>query len=331
LGHVVTIGTFDGVHAGHRALVQRARELAGQGEGGGRVTALVFDPHPLAILRPEAAPGRLSSFQMREKLVREAGADHVERLVPTPALLALSARAFVEDLVKAHHPSAIVEGPDFRFGAGREGTVLTLDDLGRKLGYSVDVLPPVEIALMDLTLVRASSSIVRWLLAEGRVRDAALVLGRPYEIEGSVERGDRRGRQIGFPTANIATEYLMPGDGIYACRAFLPDGRSFAAGVHVGPRETFGDRRRVIEAHLLGAERDDVRLKGLPEYGWNIRLQFVSWLRDPVRFESVAHLVHQMNADCRRAADIVANDDHVQATMPSRTPFPSSQAKEVPA
>jgi riboflavin kinase/FMN adenylyltransferase len=323
--HVLTIGTFDGVHAGHRALVRRAREIAGQA---GRVSVLAFDPHPAAVLRPDAAPGRLTGFESRERLLRQAGADHVELLVPTHALLSLTPREFIERLVHAHHPAAIVEGEDFRFGAGREGTVLTLDDLGREFGFQVDVISPVDVALLDLSLVRASSTMVRWLLGEGRVRDAALVLGRPYEIEGTVHLGDRRGRQIGFPTANLDTPNLIPGDGIYACEALLPDGRSFAAGVHVGPRDTFADVRRVVEAHLLEADRDGDRLKGLPEYGWPLRLRFVARLRDPARFESVEALVGQMNVDCRRAADIVARDAASSTLFGAVAPV---QSQEVPA
>lgn len=303
MGHVVTIGTFDGVHAGHRALIELARRHAG---APGRVTALVFDPHPATILRPDSVPGRLSSFAMRERLLRAAGADAVERLTPTPELLAQSAREFIENLVRTHAPTAIVEGPNFRFGAAREGNILTLERLGEEMGFAVDILEPVEVPLIDRTVVTASSTVVRWLVSHGRVRDAACVLGRPYEIEGTVQRGDRRGRTIGFPTANLATEYLLPADGIYACCAILPDGTERPAGVHVGPRDTFGDSRRVVEAHIIDAERDEDRIKGLSEYSWPLRLRFVAWLRDPARFESVDHLVEQMRADCRRAEALVA-------------------------
>lgn len=305
MAHVLTIGTFDGVHKGHQALIRRAKEIAGPG---GRASALVFDPHPATVLRPDTAPARLSGFAQREAWLREAGADEVHRLTPTQTLLALTPREFVENLVLEHRPSAIVEGSDFRFGAGRKGTVLTLDDLGREMGFTVNVLDPVEVALTDQTLVRASSTMVRWLITEGRVRDASLILGRHYEIAGAIVRGDRRGRVIGFPTANLSTEYLPPGNGIYACRAILPDGRAFAAGVHVGPRETFDDAARVIEAHLLGITKDGERIADMPEYGWSIRLQFIAWLRDPAKFESVERLVEQVDADCRRAAELVAAD-----------------------
>jgi riboflavin kinase/FMN adenylyltransferase len=263
---------------------------------------------------------------MRRALLLQAGADAVERLVPTPKLLGQSAREFIERLFRTHRPSAIVEGPNFRFGASREGDILILEELGREMGFGVHILEPIQVALMDQTLVTASSTMVRWLVSMGRVRDATLLLGRPYEMEGSVQRGDRRGRQIGFPTANLSTDYLVPADGIYACRAILPDGRECPAGVHVGPRDTFADDRRVIEAHLIGVERDADRLKGLTEYGWNLRLQFIAWLRDPVRFESIDKLVEQMDSDCRRAARLVA-----RAAPDPPIAAPSAAPQEVPA
>ena len=312
MSHVLTIGTFDGVHAGHRALVRRAREIAGSAPHG-RVTALVFDPHPASVLRPGAAPGRLSTYSTRRRLILEAGADNVVRLEPTPDLLGRSAADFIDSLVATYRPTAVVEGPDFRFGRGREGDVHLLQQLGAERGFTTHILPAVDVPLTDLTLVTASSSIVRWLLTEGRVRDAALVLERPYELEGIVRQGDRRGRTIGFPTANLATDFLLPADAIYACRATVDDGRTFAAGVHIGPRDTFGDPLRVVEAHLINPGNEAERIAGLPEYGWKIRLAFIAWLRDPVRFESVQALVEQMRRDCDRAARLVEEDKTIAA------------------
>lgn len=311
MGHALTIGTFDGVHAGHRALARRARALADEGSGGGRVTALVFDPHPATVVRPGGVPSRLSSFAMRERLLKEVGVDRVVRLEPTRELLSRSAAEFVEWLAGEYHPTVVVEGADFRFGRGRGGDVALLGEMGVKRGFTCDVVAPVDVVLTDHSVVTASSSIARWLVEQGRVRDAALVLGRSYAIEGTVSRGDRRGRELGFPTANIETEFLIPGDGIYAGRAVLPDGRAVAAGVHVGPRETFGDSRRVVEAHLLGVKREagGAAIEGLGEYGWPITLECVAWLRDPMRFESVGALVEQMRADCVRARAVVAGGE----------------------
>lgn len=306
----LTIGNFDGVHAGHTPLVRRARELADR-EGRGRVVALVFDPHPAAVLRPEAVPARLTTFEHRSELLLERGADEVVRLTPTRELLSRTPEQFVRGLVELYRPAFVVEGDDFRFGKGRAGDIRTLTELGRGLGFEVETVAPVEVALGDHLIVRASSSIVRWLLLQGRVRDAALVLGRPYELSGTVVKGDQVGRQLGFPTANLDTACLIPSDGIYAAVAELPDGTLAAAAVNVGSRPTFNGSGRRAEAHLmqLGAEWGASRapsLGNLPEYGWPLSLSFLAWLRDDARFESVESLVEQIRRDCDRVNRVLA-------------------------
>ncbi|MBL8999854.1 MAG: riboflavin biosynthesis protein RibF [Phycisphaerae bacterium] len=293
----VTIGNFDGVHLGHAALIRAAREAAGQS---GRVVAMAFDPHPLSRLRPGMAPARLTGFDHRAALLRSAGADEVERLEPTEALLAETPEEFIRNVVVRYRPSVIVEGDDFHFGKGRAGTPATLDVLGRAWGFRAVVVPPVEVELSDQLMVRASSSLVRWLLAHGRVRDAAIVLGRPYELRGEVVRGDQRGRTIGFPTANIATECHVPGDGVYAARATLPDGRVAAAAVNIGTRPTFAGADRRVEAHLIGVT------PGGAEYGWRCALSLISRLRDQVRFDSVDRLRTQLSSDVARARNLIS-------------------------
>jgi len=295
----LTIGNFDAVHIGHAALVARARELAGPA---GRVVALVFDPHPLSRLRPEAAPARLSTFEQRTRLLRECGCDEIERLDPECGVLSLTPGQFVSTLVEKYAPAAIVEGEDFHFGKARAGDVRTLAELGRTYGFACDVVPPVEIALTNATLVRASSSIARWLIANARVRDVALVLGRPYEIEGVVVRGDRRGRLIGCPTANLYTDQLLPADGVYAGTATLPDGRTHRAAINVGTRPTFDGVGRRLEAHLLNAPAEAERLEGLPEYGWRLRVTLTRFVRDDLRFAAVEDLCAQMRRDLARCA-----------------------------
>lgn len=290
----LTIGNFDAVHLGHAALVARARERVGPT---GRVVALVFDPHPLSTLRPEAAPPRLSTFDQRRERLLALGASEVERLDPRSGILALTPDAFVASLVERYRPAFIVEGEDFHFGKGRAGNVRTLAALGETHAFRCDVVSPVEVTLSDLTLVRASSSILRWLVAHARVRDASIVLGRPYEIDGLVIRGDRRGRTIGCPTANLQTEQLLPADGVYAGVATLPDGRTFRAAINVGTRPTFDGVGRRLEAHLLDAPRDDERVRGLPEYGWPLRLSIDRFVRDDLRFASVEALCDQMARD----------------------------------
>jgi riboflavin kinase/FMN adenylyltransferase len=357
---ILTIGTFDGVHTGHAALVRHAlqrRATAGEPAGPGpasappsfvapgvvaprvvapRVVALCFDPHPATRLRPDAVPGRLTTFDRRAELLRALGVDDVVRLQPTDDLLALSPIEFVERVLLPLRPAAIVEGPDFRFGKARAGDVALLAALGRALrpehAFDVDVVAPVEIDLDDQTIVRASSTMTRWLLAHGRVRDAARLLGRPHRLHGTVHRGDRRGRTIGFPTANLATDLMLPADGVYAAIATLPDGATHPAAVNIGTRPTFNGEERRVEAHVIlsptsvgengilsppnggdgsksppsGGEAREWRvLPNVPEYGWPLSLDLVGWVRDQVRFPSLDALVAQLARDCAVAARAV--------------------------
>ena len=302
-GTAVTIGNFDGVHAGHRALVRRARHLVGPD---GRVVVMAFDPHPATLLRPGTEPGRLTTFERRRELLAAEGADEVVRLTPSPEFLARSASAFIDAVCAEHAPGWFVEGPDFRFGRGREGTPAVLAELGRSRGFAVDVVRPARVVLTDQSIVTASSTLARWLIGHGRVRDAAFVLGRCHGVEGVVIRGDRRGRTIGLPTANIDARTLCPGDGVYAGRAILPDGRGFAAAVHVGPRPTLNGLEHRVEAHFVGVgPLKGGRIPGLDEYGWSLRLEFVSFLRDACRFGSVDELAGQIRRDAARAAALV--------------------------
>lgn len=301
----LTVGTFDGVHLGHDHLVRTARDAVGRA---GRVLALVFDPHPLSALRPGTEPARLSTFTQRDAWLRAAGVDEVVRLQPTPALLDQSARAFVQELVTQYQPAAIVEGPDFRFGKGRLGDANLLKALGAEFGVAVRIVEPVEAVLDDHSIVPARSTIVRWLVRHGRIGDAARVLGRPFQIEGIVERGDRRGRTIGYPTANIDTPCLLPADGVYAGIAHLDDGRRFPAAVSVGTKPTFDGASRALEAFLLdaGASTEWAPIGGLAEYGWRIRLDLTAFLRDQAKFPSLESLLEQMSADCRRVRQLAS-------------------------
>ncbi|MEZ6243574.1 MAG: bifunctional riboflavin kinase/FMN adenylyltransferase [Phycisphaerales bacterium] len=331
----LTIGNFDGAHLGHAALVARARELVGVG---GRVVALSFDPSPASVLRPGAEPARLTTFGRRAELLGALGVDEVVRLEPTRELLGWSPEEFVGRVAGEWAPDVIVEGADFRFGRGRSGDVETLRRLGESHGFAVDVVDPVRVALSDQSVVVASSSVARWLLERGRVRDLAAVLGRPYELGGEVVRGDRLGRTIGFPTANVACETALPADGVYAGVARLADGRRFGAALSVGTRETFDGEDRRVEAYLLGTEGGEERedgaphpgplprgereaewspLPGLPEYGWRVSIELVGWVRDQARFASVEALVEQIGRDCERVGEALALSG-VSATVGGR-------------
>lgn len=305
---VLSIGNFDGVHVGHAALIRRARELA----GGGRVVALAFDPHPLTRLRPAVAPARLTAFARRVEHLRAAGADEVVRLVPDQETLSRSPAEFAAWLVASFAPAWIVEGPDFHFGSSRGGNVRTLAELGASMPegkrFGVDVVGPVTVALDDQLVATASSSMTRWLIKEGRVRDAALVLGRGHEIEGVVVPGDQRGRTIGFPTANLrqdSDEVLLPADGVYAAWAELADGSRCGAAVNIGTRPTFHGVERRVEAVLLDDAASGRRELPIGDYGWRLRLSFVSWLRDQVKFSNISVLREQLARDLERAGRVL--------------------------
>lgn len=316
---IVTIGNFDGVHLGHAALVREARRLAGPADQGGRVVALAFHPHPISTLRPAEAPAMLTDFDQRATMLRALGADQVVRLEPTAELLALTPEQFVERVIREHGAQGFVEGEDFRFGKGRAGDVELLRDMARARGFDASILPAVTVDLTDQTLVACSSSLARWLVSRGRVADAARVLGRPYELRGVVVRGDQRGRQIGFPTANLDTPCLPPADGVYAARAQLPDGRLRPAAVHVGPRATFENAARTVEASILDWQGPLIDgWDGAAEYGWALTIRFVAWLRDPAKFESVRALVGQITRDVERARILTRDDAHPHDAGPLR-------------
>lgn len=311
---VITIGNFDGVHLGHVALVRRARglmeELRSRGGGGGRVVALAFDPHPAAALSPGFAPAVLTGFEERRRLLLAAGADEVKRLTPTPELLSHSATAFLDWAVGQWGAKGIVEGHDFHFGKGRAGTPEVLLGYARERGLCAEIVDPVLVDLCDQTLVRASSTMVRWLLGQGRVTDAHRVLGRAHGVAGKVVGGDRRGRTIGFPTANLdlgsVGGVMLPRDGVYAAAAWVAgDETARAAAVHIGPRATFDAPRRVVEAHIIGW---DGAVPGVvPDgYGWGLRLGFLAHLREPMKLDGLEGLRGQLRRDTERAAGIFA-------------------------
>ena len=285
----ITIGNFDAVHVGHATLLAAARLAVGDN---GRVLVLCFDPNPLTVLRPEAAPPRLTTFAQRERFLKSLGAPEVVPLRPTREFLQQSPDQFIEWCATTWHPSAIVEGPDFRFGRARAGSIATLRELEHRFDYRTIVVDPMDVALTDQSLVRASSSLVRWLIAHGRIQDARIVLGRPYEIEATIAPGDKRGRVLGFPTANLSTpEQLLPADGIYAGRAWRDGAGDWPAAISVGSKPTFGGSARTCEAHFLDYDGP------VDDYGWQIRLNFTHWLRDQLVFPSVDALVVQMRRD----------------------------------
>lgn len=284
---VMTIGNYDGVHRGHAHILRTCKELAQPTRS--PVAVVTFEPHPLTVLRPEAAPPRLTPPPLKQQFLREAGADHLVILPPEPAVLNLSAEDFWAILRDQVRPSHLVEGPEFNFGKGRGGTIHKLREWCANSPVRLEVVPPVEVALADMWKVRVSSSMVRWLLAHGRVRDAAVCLGRPYALVGQVIVGYQRGRTIGMPTANLdCADQLVPADGVYAGRCTLGT-IAWPAAVSIGRMPTFGENKRQIEVHLIGFSGD--------LYGQTIEVQLLDWVREQLKFPGVDALKEQMNKD----------------------------------
>ncbi len=296
-GSVVTVGTFDGVHRGHRAVLEEIRVRA---ETAGLKSVLVtFDPHPLAVVRPELAPRLLSTPREKREVLAASGIDVAVFLRFTEALSRYSPARFVEEiLVRRLNVKELVIGYDHGFGRGREGDAETLRSLGVDWGFTVDVVAPVSV---DGGAV--SSTEVRRAVTGGEVAGARAALGRPYSLVGRVEPGDGRGRGLGFPTANLGAvpdEKLVPPHGVYAVRANLPSG-VHAGALHIGPRPTFPDARPSIELHVLDFEGD--------LYGRWARVDFIERIRGIVAFGSVDALVERMGLDVARVRELFAGPE----------------------
>ena len=291
----VAIGSFDGVHLGHRRVIAAAVEAAADHA---LVSAVVtFQPHPMRVLRPEQAPDELSTIERQAELAALLGPDELVVIAFDHELSQMSAEQFGERVVAGILGARrVFVGGNFRYGHRAAGSVATLTEQGRELGFEVTVVPMLEVDGAPV-----SSSRIRALLAAGDVAAAARLLGRAPWVEGTVVRGDGRGRQIGVPTANVQqpAHAVRPAIGIYAGRAHLA-GEDHPAAISVGRNPTFPDDARAVrvEAHLLDFDRDI--------YGEPIRVEFGHRLRDELRFDSVEELVAQMRRDIQRARELTA-------------------------
>jgi riboflavin kinase / FMN adenylyltransferase len=297
-GSVLSIGNFDGVHRGHQSLLRLARELRASAPGS-RLAVVTFEPHPLTVLRPKKVPPRLITPEMKRALLAAQGVDDLVELAPEPAVLNLSAEQFWALLRDEVRPSNLVEGSEFNFGKNRGGNIARLREWTAGTGVQLHVVSEVEVPLLDLRVVPISSTLVRWLVAYGRVRDAAICLGRPFALQGEVIRGHQRGRTLDVPTANLrVNRQLVPDDGVYAGRCVV-DGKTFAAAVSIGTLPTFGDSDRQIEAHLIGFTGD--------LYGQVLTVELIDWLRDQRKYNGIEPLKAQIAMDIeetvRRAGD----------------------------
>jgi riboflavin kinase / FMN adenylyltransferase len=293
-GSAVTIGAYDGVHLGHQAVIAEVRRRADER---GLATAVVtFDRHPAAVVRPESAPRLLTDLDQKLELLAATGIDYCLVVTFDEARSQETAADFVREvLVGCLAARTVVVGDDFHFGHGREGNVALLRTMGADLGFDVEGVDLVDADGKPADDAdRVSSTRIRHALVAGDVAAAHAMLGRPYELRGIVARGDERGRELGFPTANVSVpgDILLPADGIYAGWFERPDGSVHQAAISLGRRPTFYAEAHasLLEAHLLDFSGD--------LYGERVRVRFVARLRGEVRFASVAALVEQIGRDC---------------------------------
>ncbi len=294
-GAVATVGTFDGVHLGHWQVLQEIRRRA---DASGRRSVLVtFDPHPLRVVRPDDAPPLLTTPLEKKEILAESGLDFAVFVRFTEALSRYKPERFVEEILLGRlGVDELVIGYDHGFGRDRSGDAGTIRALGSRLGFSVDVVAPVEASGGTI-----SSSRIRRALQEARVAEANACLGRAYSVLGVVVRGEGRGKGLGFPTANLHIgdrDKLVPPPGVYAVRGRLRNGETHPGALHIGPRPTFQGSPSTVELHLIDFDGD--------LYGEEIRVEFITHLREVRPFSSVEALVAQLRQDveaARRAVD----------------------------
>ncbi|GAA3522119.1 bifunctional riboflavin kinase/FAD synthetase [Nocardioides daeguensis] len=302
---VATIGNFDGMHLGHQHVVRRAREVAGEvgvDTAIDGVVAVTFDPHPIAVLRPEHAPPTLTTIEQRLRLLGQAGVDEVLVIPFSRDVAAWTPEEFIDRiLVDTLHVKAVVVGANFRFGNRAAGDCNLLRSAGLEHDFGVE-----EVSLDGGPQVW-SSTYVRTCLAAGDVTGAAEALGRVFTVTGTVIEGDKRGRELGFPTANVPVRpgAAAPADGVYAGRLTMLDGpdaeTSYPAAISVGTNPTFaGERERRVESYVL--DRTDLDL-----YGREVEVAFIERLRGMVRFDSIDDLLLAMADDVDRARAILAD------------------------
>jgi len=291
---LLTIGVFDGVHAGHRYLLKRLQHRAAEKDLlSGVVT---FNPHPQSVLHPDDQLPWLSSLEDRVTTFQQLGLNIVAVLTFTPKLSRLSARDFMSLLKKYLKMRGIMVGPDFTLGRGGEGNINLLRTLGDEMKFSVEVVPPYTI---NGEVV--SSTLIRQALIQGDMKRVEKLMGHHFYLKGKVITSDKRGRSLGFPTANldIKPQQALPDDGIYATITQV-DGKQFPSATNIGTRPTFGERKKTVETHLLDY-KDNL-------YGKEIRVEFVQKLRDEKRFASSQELKTQIEKDVREVEALLARD-----------------------
>lgn len=291
-GGFVSIGNFDGVHRGHRSMI--ARLICRARESAAPAVVFTFDPHPIALLRPDQTPPPLSTTEQKLELLEQCGVDCTLVYPTDQALLDLTPRRFFDEIILGKLAArGLVEGPNFQFGHDRLGNIELLEGFCSDSGLTLDVVPPLEIGGRLV-----SSTEIRRFVQAGDVRSAGELLGSPYRLRGRVTRGAQRGRTLGFPTANLEEiRTTLPRAGVYAGRVTV-DGLSYGAGINIGPNPTFAEQSHKFEVHLINFEGD--------LYGRWLNVELLDHLRDTTPFSSLDALRQQLERDIARARDIAA-------------------------
>lgn len=293
-GGVIALGNFDGFHAGHQAVVGRAVRHA-QDEGRPAIVA-TFDPHPVRFFKPDVPPFRLTTLDQRQELFAAAGADAMLVLPFDAALAATTAEDFISELLLGRYGAAgVVTGADFVFGKGRGGNVVTLADHARRLGFFTEIVAPI-----DDTEEVISSSRIREALQAGDCAAATRLLTRPFTVRNVVQHGDKNGRLLGFPTANLEMgQYLRPRYGIYAVTGKLPDGRMLKGAANLGIRPSFDPPKELLEPHFFDFAEE--------LYGQEIDVAFHAFIRAEAKFDDMDALMAQIATDCDEAKALLAD------------------------
>jgi riboflavin kinase/FMN adenylyltransferase len=308
-GSVLTIGNFDGVHLGHQEILLAAKKVAQKNKT--ECIAMTFEPHPVAILFPEKAPGVLTPLEIKKHIIAQSGMDCLIVLKDSAELLNLSPEDFVgRFLVENIRPSAVVEGHDFNFGAKRAGNIETLKMLGAKHDFDVSIIEPKEIRLSTGQKVRISSTMIRYMLESGHVADAAVALGRPYRLIGDIIPGRGIGKKLGFPTLNMKKpNQVIPAEGVYAgfvrisetIDNILTSIEMIPAAYSIGQARTYGDEfPLLIEAHLLKEKVGNIN-------GRYIAMDFIERIRSQHKFNTPEELSAQIEKDCQNAKELLSD------------------------
>lgn len=307
-GCVLTIGNFDGVHIGHQEILATAKRTAEQRSA--ELVVMTFAPHPVVILHPERAPGVLTPLELKKRLLVEYGIDYLLVLETNSELINLSPTDFSERfLVKGIQPSVIVEGKDFNFGYGRAGSIDTLQKLGCQRNFEVIVVDGKEVKFLTGRIAKISSTMIRYMLTEGKVAEAAVALGRSYRLIGRVVPGRGKGKQLGFPTANMEpAQQVIPEEGVYAGFAGVGNneqqvcsvGVKIPAVFSIGRAETYSNKNPLlIESHMLAGDVGSLHGKWLA-------IDFVKYIRSQITFETETDLAAQIAKDREKAKEVLA-------------------------